>query len=135
MVVEELMTRAPVRIDARAPLTEAIAILHDLDVRHVPVVQNDEVVGMLSDRDLRGAHLPSLEDGDDQTLAERLARPVSGFMSGDVISVTPESEVTEAIELMVDRKVGAIAVVDEHGRELVGIVSYIDVLRAASEYL
>lgn len=129
------MTREPVSVDADAPLTEAIAVLHDLDVRHVPVVQNGEVVGMLSDRDLRGAHLPSIEDGDDQSLEERLGRPVSNFMTGDVISVNPESEVTDAIELMVDRKIGALAVVDEHGRELVGIVSYIDILRAASEYL
>lgn len=130
MVVEEIMTRDPISIEASSPLSEAIRVLFELDVRHVPVIDNGELTGMLSDRDLRGLHSPGLSTGSE--IASFLERPVSQHMTGCVVAVGPEAEVSDVIELMVDRKIGAVAVVDGHDRALLGIVSYIDVLKAAA---
>jgi acetoin utilization protein AcuB len=51
-------------------------------------------------------------------------------MSPDPISVEPDSEIGEVIGLLLDHKIGALPVVDEGAREVVGIISYVDVLRA-----
>lgn len=54
-------------------------------------------------------------------------------MGSDVISVNPETELAEIVELLVEQRIGAIPVVRAGTRELVGIVSYIDVLRALQD--
>jgi len=51
-------------------------------------------------------------------------------MSGDVVTVYPETELSESIDRMLDLKVGALPVVDPSTGELQGIVSYVDLLRA-----
>ena len=53
---------------------------------------------------------------------------VASFMSSDVLSVDTEADGAEIVELMLDNKIGAVPVTGENG-ELVGIVSYVDVLR------
>ena len=132
MVVQEIMTSDPVVVDASAPLRSALRALRALDVRHLPVVDNGQLVGMLSDRDLRLADQPPIEDDEDEN---PLDRPVAEIMSGDVISVAPEDELSALVDLMVEHKVGAVPVVEDHSGDVVGIVSYIDVLRAARELL
>jgi acetoin utilization protein AcuB len=56
-------------------------------------------------------------------------------MSSDVIAVSPETELDEIVELLVEHRIGAVPVVRSDTREVVGIVSYIDVLRALQELL
>lgn len=115
MAAADLMTRRVVTIRASATVAQATQVLQEMDVRHLPVVDADRcLVGMLSDRDLRG-------QGGDQK--------VTTVMSSDVVTVGTTTELGELIDLMLDLKVGALPVVDPHD-ELVGIVSYMDVLRA-----
>lgn len=64
-----------------------------------------------------------------------LDSPVSEIMSSDVISVPGDAGLTDVIDLIVESKVGAIPVVDPKSNALVGIVSYIDVLKAVRESL
>jgi len=112
---EQLMTKNPASIRITATGRRALALLHELDVRHLPVLNEDnELVGMLSDRDF--ARTTNL-DG-----------PVADLMSSDVLSLTLDSELTDILELMLTHKVGALPVTDGDNA-LVGIVSYIDVLR------
>jgi acetoin utilization protein AcuB len=56
-------------------------------------------------------------------------------MSTDVLSVDPETDVGEVVDLMIEHRVGAVPVVDADSEELVGIVSYMDVLRASRDLL
>jgi acetoin utilization protein AcuB len=135
MKVEDLMTAAPEKIDVTASVSEAFNRLFELDVRHLPVVdENDELIGMLSDRDLRSYSLPLMNNFENaDTYNERGDAPVSDIMQGDVMSVDPAEEITEVIRLMIDHKIGALPVVDPIRGNLVGIISYIDILREAED--
>jgi len=124
------MTTRPVSVSLDTPIFQAWELLRDLDVRHLPVVNQDrELVGILSDRDLAVAPLPPLETellGPDR---QRLDQPVSTIMSTDVLAVEAEDDVRDAVDLMIENKVGAVPVVDPE-QHVVGIISYLDVLRA-----
>jgi acetoin utilization protein AcuB len=91
---------------------------------------------MLSDRDLGNLDVTRLltEAGAD-TLRRQLSRPVVQLMSTDVVAAEPETEVSELVTLLLEHKVGAIPVVTPDTRQIVGIVSYIDVLRVLQEVL
>lgn len=136
MVVEDIMTRDPVTVDAESPVSEALRILHDLDVRHVPVVSAGALIGMLSDRDLRVAEIKALESATDieDAVDDPLLGPIASVMRTNFISVTAEDDVAEVIDLMLEHKSGAVPVVERHSDTLVGIVSYIDILREAREF-
>ena len=130
MNAQDMMTPDPITIKAHAKLREAVEILQNLDVRHLPVLDEEgELVGMLSDRDLRGLALPHLVAGEYAGVVQTgLQATVATVMSSNVLSVDPEAEVEEIVELMLDNKIGAVPVVDRD-RGLIGIVSYMDVLR------
>jgi acetoin utilization protein AcuB len=130
------MTPNPSTVAPQASIAEAWDLMRELDVRHLPVVENEALVGMLSDRDIGSldvARLLTEESAD--ALRRRLARPVIQFMSADVIAAEPETDVSELVTLFLEHKVGAIPVVLPDTRRIVGIVSYIDVLRGVQDLL
>ena len=108
---------------------EVASNMADVRVRRLPVVNRDKrLVGIISDRDLRALWDPAL---DVQVRDGRVYdRRVSDFMSADPLTVDSEDDIDEVIDLLIEHRVGAIPVVNAEGL-LVGIVSYIDVLRAA----
>ncbi len=135
MEVSELMTPNPERAEVNETVRQAFLKLMELDVRHLPVVDQKELVGMISDRDLREFIVPMASELESVNTADaRFERSISDLMKGDVISVHPETDVTEVIELMIDQRIGAVPVVEPATGLLVGIVSYIDVIREASEF-
>jgi acetoin utilization protein AcuB len=134
MTIKDIMTENPACVEVSAPITEVLETLHDLDIRHLPVVNNGELVGLVSDRDLRSFSLPEMVRFNNPEKANaRLNADIGSLMSGDVHSVGPEDEIVEVVRMMIDHKHGAVPVVDPIDGRLVGIVSYIDVLRAAEE--
>jgi acetoin utilization protein AcuB len=131
-----LMTTHPVTVTTKATIAETLALMRDLDIRHVPVVEHGALVGMLSDRDL--AYLDvgaSLTEAGATRLRRELSTPVVKAMSSDVIYVEPETDVSEVVALLLEHKIGAVPVVHPDSRAVVGIVSYIDVLRAVQDAL
>ncbi len=136
MTARELMTSNPVTVTPRATIAEAWDLMRELDIRHLPVVDGEALVGMLSDRDIGSLEVGRLltEEGAD-ALQRRLARSVVQMMSTDVVAAEPETEVSELVTLLLEHKVGAIPVVFPDTRQIVGIVSYIDVLRVLQDGL
>jgi acetoin utilization protein AcuB len=130
MVVDEIMSPKPIAVEANQTVREALRRLITEDIRHLPVVDEGALVGMVSDRDVRGLASDVLSGAE---LSEQLARPVSEVMSSDVVTVDPETEIVEAIDLMIEHKIGALPVVADS--QLVGILSYVDVLRVARSAL
>lgn len=131
MIVRDVMTANPAVAQVQTSIADALEMLSSLDIRHLPVVSDGELVGMVSDRDLRALALSRVVDFEGLGRAQtEMREPVSRIMSGDVVSVGPEDDLVEAIDAMLDAKVGAVPVVDEDTGDLQGIVSYVDVLRA-----
>lgn len=136
MNAEEIMTREVNTVSEDVSVGEALQLLANLDIRHLPVTRDGELVGMISDRDMRDAGLSLVPDVAQIDRARALhSQPVSEIMSSDVISVDPSTPVPEIANLLVEEKIGAVPVVDEHDNSLVGLVSYVDILRAAAEVL
>lgn len=130
MKARDVMTPNPIAVTPEATLAEVWDLMREADIRHVPVVQAGVLVGMVSDRDLAsldGARVLTTDGAD--ALRRALATPVVTVMSSDVIFVEMEDDLDDVIELMLEHKVGAIPVVRSDTRDVMGIVSYIDVLR------
>ena len=127
---KDIMTKNPAILTLQSSVGEAIGMLIGLDLRHLPVVDEaGSVVGIVSDRDLRALAVPRLVD--EQRLGDfrsALATDIARVMSSVVIAVDEEAETRVIIEVMLEHKIGAVPVIDQEGT-LVGIVSYIDVLR------
>jgi CBS domain-containing protein len=126
----ELMTENPATIRLDAKVRDAVQVLQTLDVRHLPIVRADgTLVGILSDRDLRALSLPYIVlDEYVGNLQTALDASVATLMNTDVLSVQPEADASEIVDLMLENKIGAVPVAEADGT-LVGIVSYVDVLR------
>jgi CBS domain-containing protein len=128
----DVMVDRVVSVGPSDSVAAALEVLAELQVRHVPVVEDEQLVGMLSDRDLRSLGLYQLRDLASLERLQTVGRmPVADVMSSDVQTVDPEADVREVIELMLEEKISAVPVVDPHTGTLLGIISYVDVLRAA----
>jgi len=134
MKARDVMTPNPVTVAPDATLAEVWDLMREADIRHVPVVQAGALVGMVSDRDLALLDVARVltTDGAD-ALRRTLATPVVTMMSSDVIFVEMDDDLDDVIELMLEHKVGAIPVARSDGRDVMGIISYIDVLRGIQD--
>jgi CBS domain-containing protein len=131
MRARDLMTPTPATLAPQARIAEAWDLMRDLEIRHVPVVADGALIGMLSHRDLARLDIGRLLAFETpEMLREELATPIGKVMHPDVIVIGPETELGEIIDLLLEHKVGALPVVRWDTYEVLGIVSYIDVLRA-----
>jgi acetoin utilization protein AcuB len=115
MMVRDVMTRRLVAIGPDTPCDKARLVMDDHRIRHLPVVSEGRLIGIVSDRDVRSAAA-----GSGSTVARRIMTP-------DPLTVTPQTPIEHAARLMLDARIGALPVVDDH---LAGIVTYTDLLRA-----
>lgn len=128
MQVAKWMTQQPLRIKSDSSVTAALALLAMGDVRHLPVVDDeDHVIGMLSERDVIGLLAPAVAN-----LAEEFEKAtklqVADFMNAGAVVLEPEDDLQDAARLFLEHKFGAFPVVKD--KKLVGILSYLDVLKA-----
>lgn len=136
MLVQDIMTTKPVVVQHDTSIAEAVGLLRESNIRHLPVLEDSKLIGMVSDRDLRGVYgAGPLDEEGMSNLNSKVRAPIAQLMSGDVVDIHPEDDVGEAIDLMLQQGVGAIPVTDPFSGNLVGIVSYVDVLKAAREHL
>ncbi len=136
MNVGQIMTRHPICVLANNSVRQALRMMLEHDIRHLPVLDNEELVGIVTDKDVHGFIIPTVDALDNPEGAKkRLETRVSEIMESDPTTVELEDDVPHAIEVMLDERVGALAVVDPHTGKLEGIVSYVDVLRAAAPLL
>lgn len=136
MTARDLMTPNPATVTPQSRVAHAWDLMRELDVRHVPVVQDGVLVGMLSDRDVAHidvARLLAVDEAD--ALRREVVAPVVTIMRSDVIFVEPDTDVKDVVELLIENKIGAVPVVRPETREVVGIVSYIDALRVLRDLL
>lgn len=122
--VEAFTTPDPVMVPETASLDEMTELMEKHGVRHLPIVRDGGVVGVVSDRDLRVARGLSAERRN-QVMA-------SDIMATDPISVLADTPLDEVAFDMSERKIGSVLVYEESG-EYLGIFTVTDALNALIE--
>ena len=130
------MSAPAITITSDAPITEALALMHEHSIRRLPVVTAaDELCGIISDGDIRGTEILHVTGLDLLEIAGSLRRTtVFEVMTEHPITVTPTSSLREAALLMLDNKIGGLPVV-EPDDTLVGIITESDMFEALVCYL
>jgi len=126
--VSKIMVTDVVALDRNASLGSAKDIMDHRRLRHFPVVEDGNVVGVVSQRDLFRASLASMlgyEERTEKAFLDNLS--IKGIMSDPPIIVTADTGISEAGRLMVEKKVGCLPVVD--GKRLIGLVTETDFLK------
>ena len=120
MRVAEVMTPDPFTIEPEKSVREALKTMQAMDIRHVPVARGRTLVGIVSDRDLREFTLPALLRFEEPEVArDQLDTPIGSVMRTDTLAVQAEEELSEAVSVMLDHKVGALPVLLSAARALV----------------
>lgn len=118
MLVKECMTRNPVTFSPDEDVRVAFGRLTDLKIRQAPVVENGKLAGIVTDRDLRLAVL--------ETLSEP-GLTVASVMTPDPVTVTENTSLRDAAELISRNKFNALPVLSPSG-ELIGVLTTTDIL-------
>ncbi|MEZ4229381.1 MAG: CBS domain-containing protein [Polyangiaceae bacterium] len=132
LTVADVMSRDPETVGPNDQLLEAERLMNDHRFRHVPVVDDDElVVGVLSQRDLfHSALLKCVGYGEHGVTKLLDMFLVKEAMKTDVVSVTPDAPLSSAAELMLERKLGCLPVLT--ATVFVGILTESDFVKLAS---
>ena len=120
--VRDTMTGNPRSIDASASVVEAAQLMREAHIGSLPITDGEQLVGMITDRDITTRVVA--ESADQQT-------SVGDISSRDLITVEPDRDLDEALQLMARHQVRRLPVV-ENGR-LVGIVAQADIALSESE--
>jgi acetoin utilization protein AcuB len=128
MFVGRRMKRDLVTVPPGASLEEAARLLKANRIHHLPVVEGDRLLGIVTDTDLRNAVLPG---GPGE--AGGGSRTVGEIMTRKVVTLSPEDTIDDAMLILSRQRFGALPVVD--GGRLVGIVAKTDVLSAMIDTL
>jgi acetoin utilization protein AcuB len=127
MKVVDIMTRDPLTVTPTETIGQADELMNTNKIRQLPVVQGKDLVGIVTDRDIRSFLSGSLLEGV-EAREEALNTKIREIMTTEPMTLSPDDDLQEAVEIMIDEKIGGIPVVDE-SEGLVGIVTYVDVLR------
>lgn len=129
MYASDLMSRTLVTVPSTTAVVEARALMTRARIRHLLVVDNQRLVGIITDRDIR-LNLPSpatsLSVWELNYLLARVT--VAELMTRSVIVVEPNRPARDVARIMLEHKIGAVPVLD--GEQPVGIVTETDLVRA-----
>ncbi|MGL4608725.1 MAG: CBS and ACT domain-containing protein [Trueperaceae bacterium] len=124
MLVQDIMTKNVVAIDPDMPITDVNTLMEQRNIRHFPIVEKGQLIGIVSDRDIRvvGSEHPKAQKG------VTIKDAVQCIMKSPVLTAHPLDPIEEAAKVLRENKIGAMPVVNND--ELVGIVTGIDFLEA-----
>ena len=127
MKVVDVMTKDPLTIGPSETVGEAEELMTENGIRQLPVVKNSDLIGIITDRDVR-SFLAGSSVSPPNEREQALRTQVSDLMTTNPLTLAPDDELQDAVELLVEQKIGGVPVVDA-AEGLVGIVTYVDVLR------
>ncbi len=141
MLVKDIMTSSVVTAQLGSSVRDVLAQMDKGGFRHIPVMDNGEVIGMVSERDLAGiASFVDLFELGRESYENYLNLPLFKVLkkrflvSRDVVVVDAAAPLQKAIRIMIDNRFRTLPVVEGSRQKLVGIISYIDVLEALSSF-
>ena len=121
------MTKGPLTLSPGDTIGEADEIMADNKIRQLPVVSGRELLGIITDRDIRSFLSGSLKENFSKR-ENALNTKVGDVMTTAPITLGPDDGLEDAVELLIEEKIRGIPVVDEP-EGVVGIITYVDVLR------
>lgn len=124
MLIEEIMNRDVATLYPQQTLREAVATLRERQVRHIPVINDArEVLGVITDRDIKQATPSSLLEGTDYSV---LDTPIEQIMTKNPITGHPLDFVEETATIFYDNRIGCLPIVSKG--KLVGMITESDML-------
>jgi acetoin utilization protein AcuB len=127
MKVFDVMSKDPLTVSPSDTVGQAEELMYENHYRQLPVVESKQLIGIVTDRDIR-SFLSQSSLLEPEKRGRALRTKVTDMMTAKPLTLSPENDLREAVELLIKEKIGGIPVVDETER-LVGIVTYVDVLR------
>ena len=132
-VVRDWMTPAAVTVHPDTSLSQAYALMQTHQIRRLPVTEGEWLVGMVTTKDLWAIFASPETNCDIFEMAARLDRlTVMHIMSHEVVTVTPDTPIKAACELMLKHRIGGLPVMDQ-GR-LAGILTESDIFRLVAKH-
>jgi acetoin utilization protein AcuB len=132
MQVRDLMTPNPISVGPDTPVFEARQLMFKERIRHLLVVGEDRLLGMVTDRDIRlslPSQVTSLTVWEVNYLLARLT--VGNIMATTLITIGPDCDAADAARLMLAHRIGGLPVV--HWGRVIGILTETDIVRAFAE--
>ncbi len=123
--ISEYMTKVVHTIDLETTLETAHMIMRDREIRHLPVMDEDKLVGVISERELEMLRAFPMIDMD--------VASASDAMADNAYIVGPDTPLTEVVREMAERKVGSVLVAT--GQKVEGIFTTTDALRIVDRLL
>ena len=124
----ELMTPDPDIVTPGTSLHTAIVMMNEGGYRHLPVMENGRLTGIITNRDLRLALDSPLVNKDTADRIQLLQdHTVAECMTADPMTVTPHTPIYKVAEILSLNKIGALPVIEYD--QLVGIITVSDLLR------
>jgi CBS domain-containing protein len=127
MKVKDIMTKEVATLGIEDELSLANDIMRLGRIRHLPVVSGETLVGIVSERDLfRSSLAQALGYGNKDTREVMKTLHIKDVMVKQVTTVSPDTELKDAVALMAERKIGCLPVVQDD--KLLGLITETDVL-------
>ena len=133
-LVKEIMTGSPVTLKPEETLALANEVISLGRIRHIPIIDNGRLVGILSARDLIGAatrHIFGLKQKSKAALLKTVL--IKDVMKKNVVTVKSSTKIRDAARLMADKRIGCVPVMDNG--KLVGLVSTTNLLEICTKPL
>lgn len=130
-LVQDFMTSDPVSIGADARLVEAYRLMAEKEVRRLPVISRDELVGIVTLSDLLRSIPRLLSEEDRETRLQMADKRVRDVMTWDPIRVYADDTIQDAAELMLESQISGLPVLE--GTAVVGIITESDIFRLVVE--
>ncbi len=121
--VQKFMTYNPVTINASKTIAEAQSLMKEKQIRHLPVMDENKIVGIVTDRDVK--LVLSL------VLASPQSLKIKDIMHSSVYTVHPETPIDQIADEMASKRYGCAVVEDNH--KIVGIFTTVDALKVVSD--
>jgi acetoin utilization protein AcuB len=133
LTVGRWMTRNVITINQGDPVSVAFELLLTNDIRHLPVLSRKKLTGIITDRDLHEALIPSDPSHTHRSMYHTVKNiKAKSIMTPNPITIGQDAPVDQAAQIFLDRKIDCLPVKDEKGR-LVGILTSTDILKAFLE--
>ena len=127
MIVKEIMSKNPVIIGPATKLRAVNKLMKVNKIRHLPVIKNGKLIGIVTEKDIRYAMIPEKIPGKKVPKGWNLDHlKVNDIMTKNALTISQESQVEDAARLIYGHKIGALPVMKND--KLVGIISVMDLL-------